>query len=62
MCVHFVDIDKCRIVYHHRLNFLFMIIVNLITIILLFLDGNEYTDDLWPVMVEECIYTGHAIF
>ena len=36
-----MDIVTCRIVYHHRLNFRFKIIVNLITIIF-FLDVNEY--------------------
>jgi hypothetical protein len=38
---------KCRIVYHHCLDFLFIIIINLITIILfcLFLDVNENRDN-----------------
>jgi hypothetical protein len=40
---------KCRIVYHHYLDFLFIIIVNLIIIIFfsLFLDVNEYRGDPW---------------
>jgi hypothetical protein len=37
MSVYFVDIGECKIVYNHCLNFIFIIIVNLITIILFFL-------------------------
>ena len=50
MVVRFVAMATCRIVYHHCLNFLFIIIVNLITkYFVLFLDVNEYRDDhlLW---------------
>ena len=44
MSVYVVDIGECKIVYNYCLNFIFIIIVNLITIILFFLfrDGNEF--------------------